>query len=71
MAIEIDITSPEGNTLAALAIAGRVLKQLGRAGDIVPLRNRVFAAESAKQAREAITVATNGLVTFIDPREEE
>ena len=65
----IDITTPDGNTLVALNIATRMLKKVGADKDeIASLQRAVFSADSAVAARNAITQATNGAITFYDPR---
>lgn len=70
--MRIDITAPEGNTLTALGIATRLMRQAQRdAAEIVALRKAVMEANSAKDARAAITEATCGCIEFYDPREDE
>ena len=64
--MKIDVSKPEGNTLAALGIATQFLKKSGRADEIGNLRLKVFAAGSAAEARQHITDATAGAVTFFD-----
>lgn len=65
--MRIDITSPDGNTLAALGIATNLMRQAHRdVADIVALRKAVMSAKSAKEARAAITEATFGCVEFYD-----
>ena len=69
--MRIDIASEDGNTLVALGYARRLMKQADRdPKDIVALTQAVFAARSAKEAREAITKATFDCITFYDSREE-
>jgi thiamine monophosphate synthase len=70
--MKIDITAPEGNTFAALGIATQFMRQARRdAADIVALRKAVMSAQSAKEARAAITEATFGSIEFYDPREDD
>lgn len=70
--MRIDVTSPQGNTLAALGIATHLMRQAQRdAADIDALRNAVMSAKSAKEARAAITEATYGSIEFYDPRDED
>lgn len=70
--MRIDITSQDGNTLAALGIATRMLKAVDAPKEeIDALRKAVFRAKSAEEARIEITLATNGAVEFYDPREDE
>ncbi len=69
--MEIDIASEDGNTLVALGYARRLMKQAKRAdADIVKLTRAVFAAQSAKEARAAITEATFGSITFFNSHED-
>ena len=69
--MRIDITKPEGNTYHALAIAIRLMKDAHRdAADIDALRTAVMGAQSAKEAREAITKATFDCITFFNGHEE-
>lgn len=68
--MEIDVTQPEGNTFAALGIATRLMRDAARdKADIEALRKAVMGASSAQEAREAITAATFGSITFYDPRD--
>jgi hypothetical protein len=68
--MRIDVTGPEGNTLTALSIATRLMREASRdKADIDALRKAVMGAESAKAARAAITKATFDSITFYDPRE--
>lgn len=68
----IDLTSPEGKTFSALGIAMRMLKAVDASQEeIDALRKAVFSAKSPEEARAAITDATNGAITFRDPREDE
>jgi hypothetical protein len=68
----IDLTAPEGNTLSALGIATRMLKAVDAPKEeIDALCKAVFAAKSPEEARAAITDATNGAITFHDPREDD
>lgn len=70
--MRIDIAQPEGNTLAALGIACRLMETAKRdPQDIVALTQAVFAASSAKEAREAITEATYGSITFFNSNDED
>lgn len=70
--MRIDITSPDGNTLAALGIATNLLKCSGASKDAIAiLRQSVLGARDVHAARRAITRATKGGITFYDPREEE
>jgi hypothetical protein len=65
--MQIDIASEDGNTLVALGHARRLMKKAKRdPADIVALTQAVFAAHSAKEAREAITKATFGSITFFN-----
>jgi hypothetical protein len=69
--MEIDITSPQGNTLVALATACSLLHATGYSKDyIAALRAAVMNAESAQAARDLITKATNGSITFFKPEED-
>ena len=63
--MQIDVRSPEGNTLAALGIATRLLRKVGRNEDADKLVKAVFASGSAKEARDHITTATNGSIEFV------
>jgi hypothetical protein len=68
--MEIDITSPDGNTLVALGHATRLLKAAGAdKAEIDGLRKDVMGASSYSEARMLITTATNGAITFYDPDE--
>lgn len=70
--MRIDIASEDGNTLVALGYARRLMKKADRdPQDIVALTQAVFAAESAKEAREAITQATYGSITFYNSALED
>ena len=70
--MEIDVTSPEGNTLAALGIATRMMRKAGASSQVITaLRMSVMGAPNPHAARRAITRATNGAITFVDPREED
>lgn len=70
--MEINIASEDGNTLVALGYARRLMKQASRDNaDIDDLTRAVFAAQSAKEARAAITKATFGSITFINSRDED
>lgn len=70
--MQIDIASEDGNTLVALGYARRLMKQASRdKADIDELTRAVFAAQSAKEARDAITDATFGCITFVDSRLED
>lgn len=70
--MEIDITSSDGNTLTALGIASKIMRAAGRnRAEIDALRKEVFSAESPYAARDAITKATFGSVTFYDPRDRD
>ncbi len=70
--MRIDISSEDGNTLVALSYARRLMKKADRdPKDIVALTQAVFAAQSAKEAREAITEATFGSIEFYDSRKED
>lgn len=70
--MRIDITAPEGNTVAALGIATNLMRQARRdAAEIVALRKAVMGAKSAAEARDAITKATYGSIEFYDPREDQ
>ncbi len=70
--MRIDVTSPEGNTLTALGIATKLLKESGASKDaIVMLRRSVLGAKDHHSARRAITRATHGAIQFFDPREED
>jgi hypothetical protein len=65
--MRIDLASEDGNTLVALGYARRLMKQAKRDNaDIVKLTQAVFAAQSAKEARAAITEATFGSITFFN-----
>lgn len=68
--MRIDITTPSGNTMAALGIAANFLKQCGRRAEVAALRERVMSAKSVEEAREIITAATFGSIEFFDPDEE-
>lgn len=63
--MKIDVRSPEGDTLSALGIASRLLKEVGRKDDVDKLVKAVFASGSAKEARDHITKATNGSIEFV------
>lgn len=70
--MEIDTRDPEGNTLTALGIATRLMKEAHRdRSEIDALIKSVMEADSAKQAREFITKATFGSITFYDPDDED
>ena len=70
--VRIDISRPEGNTLQALGIATQILKKkTGDASAAIKLQRKVFSAGSAKEARDAITDATNGAVTFFDGSKQD
>ena len=69
--MRIDISQPEGNTLQALGIASAFLKKKGKASEAIKLQRKVFAAGSAEEARDAITNATNGAVTFFDGSKQD
>lgn len=55
--MKINIHSPEGNTMAALGIASRMLREVGRGDEVPQLTSEVFDASSAQEARAAITKA--------------
>lgn len=70
--MKIDIRSPDGNTMAALGIATKLLKAVGAEEQkISSLRLAVFDANNAAEARLAIAAATNGAIEFYDSNEEE
>ena len=64
--MQISLSSPEGNTMVALGIARRLLKQVDRKADADKLFKVVMDAESAKAARKAINEVTCGAIEFID-----
>lgn len=69
--MRIDIASPQGNTLFALGIATRLLKEAGATKErIDSLTREVFDARSAVEAREHITKATNGSITFYNSQQK-
>ena len=69
--MQIDITKPEGNTLVALGTACSLLRATGYKQDyIAALRAAVLHANSAQEARAAITKATGGAITFFKPEED-
>jgi hypothetical protein len=68
--MRIDVTGPEGNTLTALSLATRLLKKVDAPSEEIDrLRKAVMGADSAASARAIIEDATNGAITFYDPRE--
>lgn len=70
--MRIDIRSSDGNTMTALGHARRLLKAVGANSDeLDALTTAVFNAESAHQARLAITCATNGAIEFYDSDSDE
>ena len=70
--MRINLSTPEGNTLAALGIATRLMREAQRdAADIVALRKAVMSAKSAVEARAAITQATYGCIEFYEGEEDE
>lgn len=70
--MRIDVTAPEGNTLAALGIAVHLMREADRdKADIDALTAAVFRAKSPEEARQAITDATFGSIEFFDPRKDE
>jgi hypothetical protein len=65
--MRIDISKPEGNTLAALGHAVRFLKGAGTpAAYITELKLAVFRATSAVEARHIIEQRTGGAITFVN-----
>ena len=52
--MRINIASQEGNTLVALGYATHLLKEVDRADAAKELTSKVFAAGSAKEARDLI-----------------
>lgn len=63
--MRIDIASPDGNTFVALYHATRLMQAAHRKQtDIDALRLAVMGARSAVEARDAITAATFGCITF-------
>ena len=69
--MKIDITSAEGNTLVAMALATRLLRKTGHTeAEIKAMAKAVMSAPSYEAALSAITEATHGAVTFFDPRKE-
>lgn len=65
--MRIDIRKPEGNTIAALGIAKRLLQQAGcDQAYTAELARDVFLANSAAEARKIIEDRTGGAVTFFD-----
>lgn len=70
--MRINLCSPEGNTLSALGIATRLMREARRdATEIVALRKAVLSAKSAVEARAAITQATFGCIEFYEGEEDE
>lgn len=70
--MKIDVTSPNGNTVAALSIATRILRQVGAdKEEIDALTREVMTAKSVEEARMLITTATNGAIEFFVPDEDE
>jgi len=69
--MRINIASQEGNTLVALGYATRLLKKVDRADAAKELTSKVFAAGSAKEARDLITEYTNGSIEFYGEDDEE
>ena len=68
--MEIDISTPEGNTLTALGIATAMMRKAKRRqNDIDTLQKKVFNANSAKEARDEITKATYGAIIFVNSNE--
>lgn len=69
--MRIDLASPDGNTLVALGYATRLMKATDRdKADIDALRTAVMAARSAVEARDAITAATFGSITFYNSQQK-
>lgn len=68
--MQIKLSSPEGNTLVALGIARRLLKQVDRKADADKLMKQVMDARSAKEARKLINKVTVGAIEFIDYDDE-
>lgn len=69
--MRIDIASPDGNTLVALGYATRLMKAADRdKADITALVAAVWSASSAVEAREHITKATHGSITFYNSAQE-
>lgn len=64
--MKINLSSPEGNTLVALGLARRILKEVDRKADADKLMKDVMDARSAKAARRLIAEATRGAIEFID-----
>ena len=69
--IIIDISSPDGNTLAALGIARRLLKAAGRGDAVEKLTADVMGAQSYRDALECIERATEGALTFVGWGQDE
>lgn len=68
--MQIDLSAPEGNTMVALGIARRLLKQADRGADADKLFKAVMDAESAKAARKAIAAASYGCIEFVNSEGE-
>lgn len=69
--MRIDITSAEGNTLVAMALATQLLRKTGHSeAEIKAMVRAVMSAPSYDAALSEITKATRGAVTFFDPRKE-
>lgn len=69
--MRINIASQEGNTLVALGYATHLLKEVDRADAAKELTSKVFAAGSAKEARDLITEYTNGSIEFYGEEDDE
>jgi hypothetical protein len=69
--MQIDISGPNGNIFAVLAIAKKLMGQSGRTlGEINKMTSDVFGSDSYQTACKIIAEATNGAIEFYDSSKE-